>query len=247
MYRLVNGPGDPLSITHSCTVTNVRFLEHVVVNLTLEFPNATSNVYEDAAGDYPFYNYDYYSTYTATDGPFRGNIQVELISPSGTTSRLLPYRSSDVSSGAYTIYPFVSVHFWGENPNGDWTLIVRNRNDYVNGTLSVMINDFTFYGTSETPAAVSRIPTQCHSSCDPTRGCAASGAEFCDGCVNLRHAETLECIDQCPPTFTERSGYCYNASIPEPECVRQDAYINRPIGLLTSILVFVVVLSVELL
>ena len=243
----MNGPGEPLNITHSNTASNVRFLEHVVVNLTLEFPDATSNIYEDSYGDGYFYNYDYYSTYTATDGPFRGNIQVELTSPSGTKSIILPYRSTDVASKSYTAFPFISVHFWGENPNGNWTLIVRNRNDYVTGTLSVTIHDFTFYGTSETPAAVSRIPAQCHSSCDPTRGCAASGAEFCDGCLNLRHAKTLDCIDQCPFGFTERSGYCYNARIPEPECVRQDAYINRPIGLLTSVLVFVVMLSVELL
>ncbi len=201
------GPNDSLVVSQTYT-SDIGFLEHVVVELTLSFPDVLY-----------YYYYDYYDTIeTVGDGPYRGNIQVELTSPSGTNSIILPYRPADVTSYSYSNFQFSSIHFWGENPNGVWNLTVQNRNNFENATVRVTMHGITFYGTDNTPQAVSRIPTQCHESCDPNKGCAAPGAQYCDACTNLRNAMTLECIDSCPQNFIQRNSYCYDDNIPEAVC-----------------------------
>ena len=176
---------------------SVQYTEHVIVKMTLE-------VEEDKK---------------------RGDMTVTLVSPSGTTSTILGARP--VGSGFFAIiqliflnsdkyidWPFMSVMFWGENPTGEWTVTVRS----VSSSTPVNVSsvEFQFYGVSEVPEAVANIPAQCHSDC--RRGCAREGSNYCDSCVNLRNAYTLECIDDCPPGYTERNGYCYNASLPTKEC-----------------------------
>lgn len=162
----------------------------------------------------------------------RGDIVVNLVSPQGTLSTLLNHRPYDGKSHGpvnfftilfnlfnpvqkkYSNWPFGSVMFWGEDPAGNWTLSISS----VNSQTSINITDvqFQFFGVSSVPEAVADIPQQCHSDC--SRGCARNGSEFCDSCVNLRNAYTLECIDQCPTGYTEHNGYCYNASLPIEEC-----------------------------
>ncbi|XP_042893586.1 furin-like protease 2, partial [Penaeus japonicus] len=56
----------------------------------------------------------------------RGNINIKLVSPSGTTSTLLFERPRDVYSEKFDDWPFLSVHFWGEKAAGTWRLIVTN-------------------------------------------------------------------------------------------------------------------------
>ena len=163
-----------------------------------------------------------------TDSSVRGEIKVQLTSPSGTVSTLLDYRQNDYSSVFYERWPFMSVMFWGESPRGQWTLSIES----YDLTTEIGMRDvaFQFYGTSEIPQAVRNIPDQCHSDC--VRGCAAEGSMFCDACVNLRNAYTLECIESCPPGYTERNGYCYNPDEPLPVC---DSKPSKSRGELTSI------------
>ena len=135
----------------------------------------------------------------------RGDIMIELTSPQGTKSTLLPYRDYDfVNEEGYDNWPFMSVHYWGENPIGTWNLKVnfKSRSGYVHmSNLGV-----TIYGTAETPEAVGSIPSQCDSAC--SRGCSGPGPENCDACSDLRVASTLECVDQCPNgTYTFKK-YC---------------------------------------
>ena len=56
------------------TTSNITFMEHVVVNMSL------SIVYMYNFSDYGYYRF-----------PKRGDIRVELTSPQGTVSILLPY------------------------------------------------------------------------------------------------------------------------------------------------------------
>lgn len=56
----------------------------------------------------------------------RGDISLHLTSPKGTTSTLLPKRRNDRNIGKFDNWPFMSVHFWGEDPTGTWKLEVRN-------------------------------------------------------------------------------------------------------------------------
>ena len=131
------------------------------------------NLYNDIFIDYTF---DYLNNVT----PNREEIQIELTSPQGTTSILLPYRI------------LMSVHFWGEDPTGYWTLTVRNRETH--GILEVSDVQFMFYGTTSTPEVISRIPEQCDEAC--ARGCAAVGPEFCDSCRQLCNATTLKSVQK---------------------------------------------------
>ena len=174
----------PLVITFVYS-ESIMFLEHVVAKMTVG----------------------------VTTG-MRGDLRIELTSPFGTTSTLVDYRDNDSSTGEYTDWGFMSVHFWGENPSGQWTLTLRSRSAsspvYMNGLV------VTVYGTDEIPEAIANIPQECDPVC--AGGCAGAGPEFCDACANLRDAHTRECITSCPMGYKQRNGYCYNSTIPEPVC-----------------------------
>lgn len=58
----------------------------------------------------------------------RGNLRITLISPSGTPSHLLMSRPRDSDEDTFDKWPFMSVHFWGEKPQGTWKMIIRNEN-----------------------------------------------------------------------------------------------------------------------
>ena len=167
---------------------SITFLEHVVVNVTV-IPTGRSD-------------------------PRRGHISLEIRSPSRTATTLLKFRSIDDTNRDYIRWPFMAVAFWGEDPRGTWRLTIRSQSHDTNADYSNL--RFQFYGTAVTPPAVARIPSRCHSDC--ARGCAAPGSEFCDVCTNLRNAYTMECIDRCPTGYTQRNGYCYNHTRPEPVC-----------------------------
>ena len=70
-------------------------------------------------------------------------IQLELISPQGTTSILLPFRTPDSWPGEYNKWLFTCVHFWGK----DWSFIVKNCG--INGT--VVVDDVEFIFTVQLP------------------------------------------------------------------------------------------------
>ena len=165
----------------------------------------------------------------------RGDIKIELTSPSGTISTVLGLRPNDSfyevyeeASGyfesmpdfdsdnylGYYAWPFMSVMFWGENPTGEWQLTVSSNSRFTDAEVSGV--EVHFYGVSTIPEAVVNIPEECHPNC--VRGCAKAGSEFCDACINLRNAYTLECIEACPAGYTAHNGYCYNPDLPVEEC-----------------------------
>ena len=51
---------------------------------------------------------------------------IHLTSPQRTTSRLLAKRPGDDSSRGLDKWPFTSVEFWGEKPQGEWTLKITD-------------------------------------------------------------------------------------------------------------------------
>ena len=56
----------------------------------------------------------------------RGYLEGYVTSPSGTVSQILPYRPYDVIATDFNNWPILSLHFWGENPQGTWKLRLRN-------------------------------------------------------------------------------------------------------------------------
>ncbi len=77
----------------------------------------------------------------------RGQLQVELVSPSGTVSRLMANRPD--TGDNFTNWLFMSVQFWDENPAGTWTLRVK---DLASGTTGVLQDwQLRLYGRNTAP------------------------------------------------------------------------------------------------
>jgi subtilisin-like proprotein convertase family protein len=58
----------------------------------------------------------------------RGDLSIVLTSPAGTKSRLLSPRPLDDSKEGVD-FTFMTVHNWGEDPHGTWTLDVADNHD----------------------------------------------------------------------------------------------------------------------
>uniref|UniRef100_UPI003AAD4103 proprotein convertase subtilisin/kexin type 6 n=1 Tax=Centroberyx gerrardi TaxID=166262 RepID=UPI003AAD4103 len=86
--------------------------------------------------------------------PRRGDLEINLISPSGTRSQLLAKRLFDNSNDGFRNWEFMTVHCWGERAEGTWTLEITDspsqlRNPEVLGKLKEWT--LILYGTSEHP------------------------------------------------------------------------------------------------
>ena len=186
--------------------TNITYLEHVVVQLSLTLSAQDENVQYD----YSDYYDALYDDVPRVDGILyheqarRGDISVSLTSPQGTTSILLPYRNRDfINTNGYFHWPFMSLHFWGENPIGNWMSTVSYRSTV--GKVKVSNVKVVLYGTKSKPDSVKKIPSICPSSCVQTKHCYSV---HCDSCKNFRDPQTLQCLNSCPNGTTVFSNYC---------------------------------------
>ena len=189
--------------------TNLQFLEHVVITASLSvrgyFTEYTSQDFYEELYELGTDEVDEIYPWMENAHPRRGDIKITLTSPQGTESVLLPYRNYDfVNEEGYDDWPFMSVHHWGENPVGQWTLTInfRSQSGYVSMSgLSMML-----YGTAVTPQAVQNIPTHCNALC--MRGCSGPSSNHCDACTKLRVASTLACVNSCPNGTYAYHSYC---------------------------------------
>ena len=89
----------------------------------------------------------------------RGNVMIILTSPSGTKSNLLFPRERDTLADSFDEWPFLSVHFWGEAPQGTWTLEVLNmgqQRPLRPGQGLLRKWQLIFYGTDQNPVRIPR-------------------------------------------------------------------------------------------
>ncbi|XP_022662983.1 furin-like protease 1, isoforms 1/1-X/2 isoform X4 [Varroa destructor] len=82
----------------------------------------------------------------------RGDLHIYLTSPKGTKSTLLTMRPRDDSRQGFNQWPFMTVHNWGEDPNGNWTLEIHNEGAYL-GKATLREWALILYGTAEDPEA----------------------------------------------------------------------------------------------
>ncbi|XP_059488802.1 neuroendocrine convertase 1-like [Neocloeon triangulifer] len=73
----------------------------------------------------------------------RGTLEIFLTSPSGTDSQLLTRRKYDKSDKGFSNWPFMSVHFWNENPAGTWKVTMSN---FGGGSGQVLSANLILYG-----------------------------------------------------------------------------------------------------
>uniref|UniRef100_A0A8P4GJV6 P/Homo B domain-containing protein n=1 Tax=Dicentrarchus labrax TaxID=13489 RepID=A0A8P4GJV6_DICLA len=86
--------------------------------------------------------------------PRRGDLEINLISPSGTRSQLLAKRLFDSSNEGFRNWEFMTVHFWGERAEGTWTLeIIDSPSKLRNAEVLGNLKEWTLilYGTSQNP------------------------------------------------------------------------------------------------
>jgi subtilisin-like proprotein convertase family protein len=80
--------------------------------------------------------------------PVRGDIKLTLVSPSGTPSEILSFRSNDKTVKGIKKFPFMTLHNWGESPIGIWRLIIETRDNNQIDNKGLLIDySLIFYGT----------------------------------------------------------------------------------------------------
>ncbi|XP_001947895.2 furin-like protease 1 isoform X2 [Acyrthosiphon pisum] len=145
----------------------------------------------------------------------RGDIKIDLTSPSGTKSTLLAPRTHDNSHAGFHVWPFMTVHMWGERPFGTWQLTIHNE-----GKLLATMTDWemVFYGTILPPEQTHILPTisisqNLTSEDEPEQNfksgqCRVTTAK-CLECAFGYNIYNGECIVDCPvKTYEDNDGVC---------------------------------------
>ncbi|XP_010777410.1 proprotein convertase subtilisin/kexin type 5b isoform X2 [Notothenia coriiceps] len=157
--------------------------------------------------------------------PRRGDLSINLTSPSGTKSQLLANRLFDHSMEGFKNWEFMTTHCWGEKAVGDWVLEIYDspsqlRSQKVPGKLKEW--SLVLYGTSvhpyslrseKTRSAETVGPTEeelteeyigpCDSECNEN-GCEGPGPHNCINCLHyfLKFKNnTRMCVSECPSGF----------------------------------------------
>ncbi|KAH9492965.1 Neuroendocrine convertase 1 [Bulinus truncatus] len=88
----------------------------------------------------------------------RGKIYAEIESPVGTITPLFLERKNDKSNKGFKNWPLMSVHTWGENPQGKWKFRVADRSKSGTEKGSLKNATLVLYGTAEKPEYQDGVP-----------------------------------------------------------------------------------------
>ncbi|KAL7668816.1 hypothetical protein ACOME3_009500 [Neoechinorhynchus agilis] len=150
----------------------------------------------------------------------RGSLELYIISPMGTRSKILPVSSSrknDRRPGDFTAWPLLSLQFWGEYPVGEWTLELVNTDIHSSELHSWYL---IVYGTKSNASRLQpRSPSSCNIYCDDRARPCGPDSSHCSLC---RHAEYRNengqkvCLAKCPVGYyVERDKRCLRC---HPSC-----------------------------
>ncbi|XP_061043991.1 neuroendocrine convertase 1 [Eubalaena glacialis] len=81
----------------------------------------------------------------------RGDLHVTLTSAAGTSTVLLAERERDTSPNGFKNWDFMSVHTWGENPIGTWTLGITDISGRMQNEGRIVNWKLILHGTSSQP------------------------------------------------------------------------------------------------
>ncbi|XP_037535111.1 neuroendocrine convertase 1 [Nematolebias whitei] len=81
----------------------------------------------------------------------RGDLHITLTSPAGTTTVLLAERERDTSANGFRNWDFMSVHTWGEDPAGTWTLKITDTSGRMENKGRILNWKLILHGMSEKP------------------------------------------------------------------------------------------------
>uniref|UniRef100_A0A3P9N2S0 Proprotein convertase subtilisin/kexin type 6-like n=1 Tax=Poecilia reticulata TaxID=8081 RepID=A0A3P9N2S0_POERE len=167
----------------------------------------------------------------------RGDLSITLTSPAGTVSQLLAHRPLDNSTEGFQNWEFMTVHSWGEQAAGEWTLKITDtpsRKRDSSAELGILKNwSLVIYGTAEQPYNMRRrrvrsaepsvdsdLTEGYDGPCDPEcsdDGCDGPGPQQCVTCLHFflkfKNNSRL-CVSECPPGFwgdRRRCKRCYSS------------------------------------
>ena len=124
----------------------------------------------------------------------RGDLKISLTSPRGTESFLLLPRPKDRVASSFDNWPFLSVHYWGEDPTGEWRLkIINDGSRPATGPGVLKHWQLIMHGTVSDPLE-SHSEEQVSVS---TRETVTSTAPV--QCPVPGYLDHGQCVDQCPP------------------------------------------------
>ena len=136
---------------------------------------------------------EHVAVYISLQHERRGTLEINLISPSGTKSKLLALRRFDLSDGGFNNWPFMTVFHWGENPHGTWTLEVVS-NEEFSGTFKRWA--LRMFGTCEHTKNKTINENQvCDKHC--RKGCPQAFSKVCADCVKYCDCTTGRCTARC--------------------------------------------------
>ncbi|KAG9487990.1 hypothetical protein GDO78_007669 [Eleutherodactylus coqui] len=81
----------------------------------------------------------------------RGDLHITLTSPSGTKTVLLTERERDLSTNGFKNWAFMSVHTWGEDPAGTWTVKITDESGRKQNEGRIVSWKLIMHGTSTRP------------------------------------------------------------------------------------------------
>ncbi|XP_037346004.2 proprotein convertase subtilisin/kexin type 6 isoform X2 [Pungitius pungitius] len=137
---------------HTCSRMPVRRNRYIHAGQSLNSTITTSGCSEEPEQHVDYLEHVVVKVLIAH--PRRGDMEINLISPSGTTSQLLAKRLFDRSNEGFRNWEFMTVHFWGERSQGLWTLeIVDSPSKLRNPEVLGHLKEWTLilYGTSQDP------------------------------------------------------------------------------------------------
>lgn len=70
---------------------------------------------------------EHVQVFTTIEYSRRGDLHINMTSPSGLETMLLSERSGDQSKDGFKNWAFMSVHSWGEKPSGTWKIKIMDR------------------------------------------------------------------------------------------------------------------------
>ncbi|XP_025411999.1 neuroendocrine convertase 1-like isoform X2 [Sipha flava] len=85
--------------------------------------------------------------------PKRGMIEVDLLSPKNTTCIMMEPRPLDMSDEGFVEWKIKSLQFWGEDPFGEWTAIIKDETSDLYDGLTGSVEKLTLimHGTEDQP------------------------------------------------------------------------------------------------
>ncbi|XP_028922811.1 neuroendocrine convertase 1 isoform X2 [Ornithorhynchus anatinus] len=132
----------------------------------------------------------------------RGDLHVTLTSASGTSTVLLAERERDTSPNGFKNWDFMSVHTWGENPVGTWTLRITDMSGRIQNQGRIVNWRLILHGTSSQPEHMKnpRVYTSYNTVQNDRRGV--------ERMTDLAEDETTpDTLSETPPVSEGPNGY----------------------------------------